>query len=217
MHGTNNQPTEGHRLPQEEASTPTTSCEATPPAPSQRCVKCNERSGHPTLHAKPVAKPVTREACSEISTRDGREKAVKGNYWECPQCVHRSSKPEGHLSDTETTEKSEPKSSKFNRPLRILQWNVEGINTNTELLKCFLQEYTIDVALIQESKLLNKSKTPVIKGWTPIRAGREDAEFSGGGLITYVKEDIAFKTIGHCKKVPVEVLSVGIQQKTHKW
>ena len=36
-------------------------------------------------------------------------------------------------------------------------------------------------------------------------------------MITYVKEDIAFKTVGHCKKGPVEALSVGIQQKAGKW
>ena len=104
-----------------------------------------------------------------------------------------ASKPDGNPSDKDITEKTESKSSRLNRPLRILQWNAEGINTKIDELKYFLQEFKIDVTLIQETKLLEKSKTTVIKGWTSIRADREDAEFPGGGLITYVKEDIVSK------------------------
>ena len=88
-------------------------------------------------------------------------------------------------------------------------------------LQSFVQVHKIDVVLIQETKLVDnnkkKSKTPLIKDWTPIRADREDAEFAGGGLLTYVHRDVAFNTIGHCKKGPLEVLSVAIEQSPNKW
>ena len=46
--------------------------------------------------------------------------------------------------------------SKLRRPLRILQWNAEGLNPKIDELKVFLDKYKIDVALVQESKLTKK-------------------------------------------------------------
>ena len=57
-----------------------------------------------------------------------------------------------------------------------------------------MNEYKIDVALIQETKLLTrkkkKSKSPIIPVYTVIRGDRKGAEYVGGGLITLVKEKI---------------------------
>ena len=94
-------------------------------------------------------------------------------------------------------------------PLRILQWNGEGLNIKMDELKEFLVNYKIDIYQVDKKK-----KHLIHQGIhiTLIHADRTNADFPGGGLITYVKEDIAFKLIGHCNKGPVEILSTAIQQ-----
>ena len=122
-----------------------------------------------------------KRACSGIETRDGREKTAKGNYWECAKCFN-IQQPEVSLKDKDDiTKKSEQNlGSTLKRPLRILQWNAEGINTKINELKCFFEEYKIDIVLIQVSKLTSKSNSPVIKGYSLVRGYRKDAQFPGG-------------------------------------
>ena len=84
-------------------------------------------------------------------------------------------------------------------------------------LKCFLQDYKIDVALIQETKLTKKSATPAIFGYASVRGDRKGAEFPGGGLLIYIKDDIPFKSNGHCQRGTTEVLSISVKSTLKKW
>ena len=174
---------------------------------------CNECGGACHLGQK----------CSDLPTRGAIENAKKNNDWICHTCIEKNRPPDNPPStDEDITQKSEPKSSdRLNRPLRFLQWNARGINTKTSELKCFLNEYKIDVALIQETKLVTrkkkKSKSPIIPGYTVIRGDRKGAEYAGGGLITLVKEKIGYKSNGHSQRGPVELLSVSIHQSGKRW
>ena len=73
------------------------------------------------------------------------------------------------------------------------------------------------MVLIQETKLTSRSKTPKIHGFTAVRQDRSNTEFPGGGLLIYVKQDLAFRRIGGAKNGNTEALSVSIQQKVGKW
>ena len=58
------------------------------------------------------------------------------------------------------------------------------MNPKMSELRVFLEEYKIDIILIQESKLMQGMNTPHIDGYTPNRADQKDARYPGGGLIT---------------------------------
>ena len=62
-----------------------------------------------------------------------------------------------------------------------------------------------------------KASTPVIKGYAAVRGDRKGAAFPGGGLIIYIKDDIVFKSNGHCQRDAVELLSISVQRKSKKW
>lgn len=67
-----------------------------------------------------------------------------------------------------------------------------------ELERC-VQEYDIDVVVLQESKLMGKNRTPQLIGFTAVRQDRSGREGSverrGGGLLTYVKSDIPYTVV----------------------
>jgi len=83
-------------------------------------------------------------------------------------------------------------------------------------LRCFLQEYKIDVALIQETKLTQKSATPTVKGYASVRGDRKGAEFPGGGLLIYIRENIPFVSNGNSQRDTTEVLSIAVKSTNKK-
>ena len=160
-----------------------------------------------------------QSCCTDLDTRGAKENARRNNDWECNTCVIKNRPPDEPPESTDAiSQKSEPRSkTKMKRPLRIVQWNAEGINTKTSELRCFLEEYKIDVAVIQESKLMPKRNSPDLKGYSLIRGDRIGAEHPGGGVLTIIKEDIVYKENGHCNRDGVELLSVCIHQSGKKW
>ena len=100
----------------------------------------------------------------------------------------------------------------MSRPLRIMQWNADGLNPKIDELREFVRKEKIDVALVHETKLkpptkLRPSPTPQIKGFTPVRGDRPNATHAGGGLLTYIRKEIRFKPNGHFQRGAVEALS----------
>ena len=72
-------------------------------------------------------------------------------------------------------QRKERKQKSLKRPLRILQWDAEDINTKMSELRSLLEEYKIDSALIQESKLTKEKDTltPDIRGYNDYRGNRK--------------------------------------------
>ena len=54
--------------------------------------------------------------------------------------------------------------------LGILQWNAEGLSTKVYELTARLKEDDIDICLVQESHLQERSPMPFIDGYKTIRA-----------------------------------------------
>ena len=80
--------------------------------------------------------------------------------------------------------------------MNILQINIDGINTKIQTHSLYntaylVNEHTIHIAMIQESKLKGHSITPSIgDNSTEIRNDRKVSD--GGGLITYIHENISY-------------------------
>ena len=74
--------------------------------------------------------------------------------------------------------------------LNILQININGLSSKIDQLRLLTKDEDIDIIAVQETKLKTNSKTPNIPDFTPIRTDRTHS--GGGGLITYVKNNIVF-------------------------
>ena len=109
--------------------------------------------------------------CSSLSTRGAQEDAQRSGDFTCRVCKVRS-RPKTSAS---IIQRKERKQKSLKRPLRILQWNAEGINTKMSELRPFLEEYKIDIALIQDSKLTKEKdpETSDIQGYNDYREDRK--------------------------------------------
>ena len=81
--------------------------------------------------------------------------------------------------------------------LKILQININGIQNKFSELKQIVADTSPDVITIQESKLNIDSHTLNMPGYITIRKDRSNK--IGGGLITYVKDEISFTEIESSK------------------
>src|SRR4029077_17102345 len=89
-------------------------------------------------------------------------------------------------------------------------------------LQQFLNEENIDIAAIQETRLHPLNKTPEIKGYSMYSCTRKDrplpasskAKTNGGGLITYVKEDIFHSNTStyNLKDIETQTVTVPLTQ-----
>ena len=55
------------------------------------------------------------------------------------------------------------RANKFVEKLNILQWNADAISTKQDELRIFLKEKSIDLFLIQETKIIEKDKKKPIE------------------------------------------------------
>src|SRR2546426_1375755 len=100
--------------------------------------------------------------------------------------------------------------------------NLHHHHTNQHQLSK-IQELTIlakqlkaDIILIQETKLNTKNKTPNITGYTSIR---KDRTTEGGGLMTYIKDDITYTELfsnPNSAQTPIENQSFKRHLTKHK-
>ena len=191
----------------------------TPSRPLEKstCLKCKRTisKGKERMRCNKCMKE-SHKGCTGL-TRDAYQSLLKANAWQCDKCDY-TPPPGSNCLPTDTArDGAGAKQSGKKRNIRGLQWNADGINTKIAELNKLVTELEIDVVLIQETKLTDKSRTPKLYGYTAIRQDRPNAEFPGGGLLTYIKDDIAFRKIGGAKNGSTEVLSISIQQNVDKW
>ena len=93
--------------------------------------------------------------------------------------------------------------------MNILQWNCNGIQNKLTELTNFIYQHKIKVAVLQETKLGNKSTSPEIPNLTLIRKDR--LSDSGGGLAIYIHKSILFMRLpdlppdGHTESLCVKI------------
>ena len=181
------------------------------------CCKCKKTicRGVERMHCKNCDKE-SHKGCTGL-TRDAYQSLINNDAWTCEKCDSSTIPGPNTIPTDQSTDGAGPKKTGPKRNLRGLQWNADGINTKVTELNRLVVELDVDVVLIQETKLTSRSKTPKIHGFTAVRQDRPNAEFPGGGLLTYVRQDLAFRRIGGTKNGNTEALSISIQQKVGKW
>ena len=136
---------------------------------TQTSIQCNTKEKH-WIHLK----------CSDTNLQH------YNNTWKCKTHTTRNpTNPPIHIQTQTTTPKSESKM------IKILQININGINKKARELIETTKEHNIDIITIQETKLTQHAKTPSIPGYTAIRKDRPNGR-GGGGLITYIRSNIAY-------------------------
>ncbi len=79
--------------------------------------------------------------------------------------------------------------------LRLLQWNADGLATKQHELSHRLNDDSIDICLIQETKLLPEDTTPLFPGFCAVRADRPTNQ-RGEGLLTLIRDDLVLQKTG---------------------
>ena len=181
----------------------TTSDSQSDDLPRGKCSKCKRAICLGIRRAKCCScNELFHRGCTGL-TKDAIDPVLAANNWSCQACCCKGTH-KTHLPTVGSPEQShEPKhTGPSGTNLRILQWNADGINPKIAELQHFTETSKIAVATIQETKLTADKRTTRLYGYTPVRADRPDAQFPGGGLILYMKHNIAFRKIG-----PIMVLS----------
>ena len=165
-----------------------------------------------------MARSHLKQACSSLIRYASED-------WSCPTHSIVSLPPSRTIAvravstlSQSQVERSERKTATSKDSLRKLQWNADSIKLKAGELSERMKELDVDIALVQGSKLREKDKTPSIKGYSSVRAGRP-GERQGGGLITYIKDNIAFKTRRCWNKqtTNVESSTIKIRLSKKKW
>jgi hypothetical protein len=122
--------------------------------------------------------------CTEAS-RVQIEGEVRRGLWRCAGCEKELEQRMAVRDEVEVERVVQPQGGRKEqwkegkrKELRVLQWNADGIGNKKAELEELLERMDVDVAVVQESKLDGKNKTPVFKGYTTVR---KDREFLRGG------------------------------------
>ena len=100
------------------------------------------------------------------------------------------------------------------RGLRLLQWNCDWLGTKFEELRELMQEDKVDVAIVQETKMLPSDREPHLDGYKLARRDRRGAvRERGGDLAFVVRRGIGFlrTRLGDLQAMEADVLNINGQ------
>ena len=135
--------------------------------------------------------------------------------WTCQHCLYvPPTEVINSTEDTAATSERVKGSTKDN--ILIMQWNCDSLLKKVKELKDRLHERSVDICLIQETKLSSNMSSPRIDGYTAIRLDRK-VNISGGGLIAYIKETLIPDVKLEAFKLATEVCSFRLYCGPKKW
>ena len=172
----------------------------------RRCLLCSKvtrKSLRPLICVSCLRE--CHKSCSKLS-RDEQDLYIRTSSWKCDFCVSSHNRKGIDISNPPSNI-AETRSDLLNRGnLKILQWNTNGLKTKMVELEDKSRFLDLDIIMIQETKLCSKDKVPSIKGYATVRKDR--GEGRGGGLITFIKDDIPYTIIEHTQAVQNSLLEI---------
>lgn len=144
---------------------------------------------------------VVHKKCMGISSRKLIAERNERNDWTCDSCVKfadlESKKGNQFLIEKNLIDVAHTKEGKSD-VIKILQWNSDHMMAKIPEIEHFLEMESIDIAVIQESKLRSEDRFNGLANFNMIRADRNREGMGrnarGGGLVTLVKKGIAYQT-----------------------
>ena len=141
------------------------------------------------------------KVCSGVNSRVAMVRMLNNGGWECKECkggtklAHSQNREGVRTSDMVHGEGA----SVSVDSIRILQWNCDYLLAKISELEMKLEEWEIDVACIQETKLRAEDEDLVVKGFNVVRKDRKREGMSryarGGGLITLIRKGIDYQSL----------------------
>ena len=140
-----------------------------------------------------------------------RQPRQRGHYPQPGTQLHNKPQPQPHLQqqpgthpprhNQQTNNRTDSQHLSNKKTIKVMQLNINGLTSKIDELKELLDRpnMDIDVITLQETKLKKTSKTPKIPYFTAVRKDRPHR--TGGGLMTYIKNDIIFTDI----KIPQNI------------
>ena len=135
--------------------------------------------------------------CSTIPLRQNN------SNWTC--CQHRTDHTTNEDPSGLPLKEDPGRPTNIKKNLKIIQVNINGMQSKTEELKKLTYDEKADIITIQETKLKQTNRTPKIDGFTAVRRDRLDRDC--GGLLTYIRNDITFTDI----RIPPNIKSQSIE------
>ena len=169
------------------------------PRGGKKCPTCNTRlvhSSNPLICS--CCKAEYHKNCSGL-TRHALAAWVASRLWTCATCTCWQ-----HQTDTDNLPQVDAAYGRLGtssrRNLKVIQWNVDGLATSmVDLQGLVRDDPDIDFLMIQETKLLPSNSDPYLPGYSVVRRDRPAPVTGGGprggGLLTFVKEDIPFRLV----------------------
>ena len=183
--------------------------------PKRSCLVC-DRSTRPSIRPL-ICAGCLREchkSCSSLS-RTEQDMYILAGSWRCENCSVKRHSSGITRDPSNTTSAVRIADVKLRYCLSILQWNANGIKTKMAELEEKVRRMEIDIIMIQESKLRSLDKDPRIAGYSTVRKDRDVG--MGGGLVTFIKEDIPFIAVNHSQGLPdskLEALIIDLNPAT---
>ena len=208
-----------------DATASTQAPDTSPPTARVRqglCPVCRNRTrgGTNPLRCSSCATPYHYK-CANMSRVD-RARWDEGSQWLCRHCQVPVAQPADGPVQTKSTSS---KDLVLQDCLRVLQWNVDGLNTSFVDLEALVRDRQIHVCLIQETKLRPKDATPQLPGYVAVRRDRGSATVptlgNAGGLITYIRSDVpytevsAFRPGAQCNAL--EATAIRVRTRRDEW
>ena len=137
--------------------------------------------------------------------QQARQQLQRGHHLQPGARQHVKPQPQPHLQqqpgthlprhNQQTNNRTDSQQTSNKKTIKILQLNINGLTSQIDELKELFDRpnMDIDVITLQETKLKKTSKTPKIPNFTAVRKDRPHR--TGGGLMTYIKNDIIFTDI----------------------
>ena len=91
----------------------------------------------------------------------------------------------------------------------FIQHNCNGIHSSRAELQTFLVNYQVKIAALQETKLYDRSKTPVFQGYNLIRKDRPTGR--GGGLAFLVHDSVRYTDLDVTALIPPGDVTLELQ------
>ena len=161
--------------------------------------------------------------CSNLHRVEYDRWAASGT-WLCPRCEPAPARPAPPVPPTPHPASTGQASFSSRYGLRIMQWNADGVANALPGLIQLVRERSVDVCVVQESKLGPRDKDPIIPGYATCRKDRParvGVSARGGGLVTFIKLDIPFSETSAFREGSfpgsLEALAVRVRVSHHDW
>ena len=181
------------------------------------CCICKEAIRKITLNCQ-QCKRYAHQTCIN-TTRTLINMYKKEKNWTCEDCIQNNSRIQNDNRQAKNTKQHGTRSKNKKRKITVLQWNCDGLFTKIPELTSFLNENSIDIACLQETKLTSKDKLPSFQDYNVLRKDSTQSTITNvrrGGLIILIKKGLAYNPLKTQDQEHVETQAIRIYMSKKK-